>query len=152
MISNSLFSQTYTAALMITSSFFNVEPSPDFPATVIYKSFQTYKINYQSLGNPSCGSIQLSNSKLKYFYDLGTFGDSNKCQYYFPNQIYNGPYVANNGSWIFEAQMNTPGLIQMSIRMANLMGNVSIIKYIAVALNYDCQPPIVDILNRSSLF
>ena len=151
-VSNSLFSQTYTTALIITSSFLNVEPSTDFPSTVIYKSFQTYKINYQSLGNPSCGFIQLSNSKLKYFNDLGTYGDLIKCQYYFPNQVYNGPYVGNNGSWIFGAQINILGLIQMSIKMANLMGNVSITKNIAVSVNYDCQPPTVDILNKASLF
>ena len=137
---------------MATSSFLNVVPSPDFPNTVIYNSYQEFKINYDSLGMPSCGLIQLSNSQSKYLNSLGTFGDSNKCQYYYPNQIYNGPYVTNNGSWIFEVQMNMYGLIQITINMANLMGNVTILKNVAVALNFDCQPPSVDIINRSPLF
>ncbi len=151
-MSNSLFTESYAAYLMATSSFLNVVPSPDFPNTVIYNSYQEFKINYDSLGMPSCGLIQLSNSQSKYLNILGTFGDSNKCQYYFPNHEYNGPYVTNNGSWIFDVQMNMYGLIQMTINMANLMSNVTIIKKVAVALNFDCQPPLIEIVNRSSLF
>ncbi len=113
-------------------------------------TYQQLKINYDSLGSPSCGLVQFSSSK--YINNLGTYGDTQKCRQYFPGYTYNGPYVTNNGSWLIFVQFSSVGLIQMNITMKNIMTSLQIQKNIVSALTLNCRAPTVNIANRSALF
>lgn len=67
---------------------------------------------------------------------------------------YNGPYEldTDNSFWKFRISMRKMGLMDVKVNVSNRMSTVKFNKKISVALNFDCQPPVLNIMNRSAEF
>ena len=104
-IANSLYSRTYALNISIQSSIVLISPANN-QLPIRPRSVYTFKIDFQSLGEPSCASVSIQNEAP---FAIGT--SSSDCSTLFSSLPYSGSYRTNGtNTWSFSYQMNTLGM------------------------------------------
>jgi hypothetical protein len=116
------------------------------------KSQQLHQINFNSLGEPSCVSIQYTSSAAKS--NFGSFGtNQNLCKAYFPTLSYKGVYNISLNKFYFSNLIPQVGNYRFDLNFTNDLGS-SLVNYnVTIAdTNINCNNPTIDIDGKSPFF
>jgi hypothetical protein len=148
-VSNSVYSRSYSLNISIQPSVLLIGPVDDTMQINTATSY-TYKIQIQSLGEPSCALIRIAFSTYQFTpFTIGT--SSAYCAQLFPSVRYDSVYLHNSSVWYFPVQMANSGFFTMSATVKNSLSSQTVIKYLTVS-DLDCHNPTISIENRTSLF
>lgn len=150
-VKNNLFVQTFRVNIQVVSSISKLSII-DANSTLVINTNHQFRVNYVSLGEPSCAVVKLVTAF--YANTLGSFGTSQSaCNSFFPNVNFVSPYSFNaNSEWTFNALMTRIGNVEVSIEMRNSISSEKVKANISVSNSLSCQSPILSIENRAELF
>ena len=116
------------------------------------KSQQVHQINFISLGEPSCVSIQYTSSATKF--NIGSYGtNQNLCKSYFPTFAYLGLYNKGLNKFNFSTIISQVGNYRVGLNFTNDLGSSLISYNVTIAdSSINCNNPTVDIDGKSPYF
>ena len=161
---NDNFQSIYDTQIKVRSSIVGVDAYDiSENRTIILGTTYTFKLSYESLGEPSCSYIKFKVAS--YQSDLGgVIGtDSVTCSLYYPAKPFIGTYskstVTIGGKtikiWSFSALMNQVGYINLNVEVRSFFQTSQFNYFASVSSQstaQSCNLPIVDIAARATQF
>ncbi|RNA30190.1 polycystin-1-like isoform X2 [Brachionus plicatilis] len=110
----------------------------------------TFLINFETLAEPSCASVILTDTNYRSRpISIGT--DASTCSTFFPGLAYNGSYDIVQSTWRINFILQIEGNIKMTATVRNSASEKTVSTSVTVT-SLPCAPPLLSIEDRAEFF